>query len=96
MCGRSRTCTLAFELLLADPLQFFPIEVSVEDINDHSPVFPDERVTFKIPETSDPGSRFPVGAAQDLDIGTNDIQAYSIIPENEFFTGSFRVRMGSL
>ena len=25
MCGRSRTCTLAFELLLADPLQFFPI-----------------------------------------------------------------------
>ncbi|XP_040502998.1 protocadherin beta-4-like [Gallus gallus] len=86
MCGRSRTCTLAFELLLADPLQFFPIEVSVEDINDHSPVFPDERVTFKIPETSDPGSRFPVGAAQDLDIGSNDIQAYSIFPENEFFS----------
>ncbi|XP_072204110.1 protocadherin beta-15-like [Excalfactoria chinensis] len=86
MCGRSRTCTLAFELLLSDPLQFFPIEVSVEDINDHSPVFPEERVTFKIPETSDPGSRFPVGAAQDLDIGSNDIQAYSIVPENEFFT----------
>ena len=86
MCGRSRTCTLAFELLLADPLQFFPIEVSVEDINDHSPVFPDERVTFKILETSDPGTRFPVGAAQDLDIGSNDIQAYSIIPENEYFT----------
>ncbi|XP_021239342.1 protocadherin beta-15-like [Numida meleagris] len=88
MCGRSRTCTLAFELLLADPLQFFPIEVSVEDINDHSPVFPDERVTFKIPETSDPGSRFPVEPAHDLDIGSNDIQAYSIVPENEFFTVS--------
>ncbi|XP_021239008.1 protocadherin beta-15-like, partial [Numida meleagris] len=86
MCGRSRTCTLAFELLLVDPLQFFPIEVSVVDINDHSPVFPDERVTFKIPETSDPGSRFPVGAAQDLDIGSNDIQAYSIVPENEYFS----------
>ncbi|XP_052540587.1 protocadherin beta-15-like [Tympanuchus pallidicinctus] len=86
LCGRSRTCTLAFELLLADPLQFFPIEVSVEDVNDHSPVFPDERVTFKIPETSDPGSRFPVEAAQDLDIGSNDIQAYSIAPENEFFS----------
>ncbi|XP_072204447.1 protocadherin beta-15-like [Excalfactoria chinensis] len=95
MCGRSRTCTLAFELLLSDPLQFFPIEVSVEDINDHSPVFPDERVTFKIPETSDPGSRFPVEAAQDLDIGSNDIQVYNIYPENEFFSVfTHRIREG--
>lgn len=90
MCGRSRTCTLAFELLLADPLQFFPIEVSVEDINDHSPVFPDERLVFKILETSDPGSRFPVEGAQDFDVGSNDIQAYSIIPENEFFSVSYQ------
>ncbi|XP_031411505.1 protocadherin beta-15-like [Meleagris gallopavo] len=74
----------------ADPLQFFPIEVSVEDINDHSPVFPDERVTFRILETSDPGSRFPVEAAQDLDVGSNDIQAYSIVPENEFFAVSYQ------
>ncbi|XP_052540577.1 protocadherin beta-15-like [Tympanuchus pallidicinctus] len=86
LCGRSRTCTLAFELLLADPLQFFPIEVSVEDVNDHSPVFPGERLTFKIPELTEAGSRFPVEAAQDLDIGSNDIQAYSIAPENEFFS----------
>ncbi|OXB52437.1 hypothetical protein ASZ78_013609, partial [Callipepla squamata] len=90
LCGRSPTCTLAFELLLVDPLQIVPVEVSVEDINDHSPVFPDERVTFNILETSDPGSRFPVAAAQDLDVGSNDIQAYSIIPENEFFAVSFR------
>ncbi|OXB75122.1 UNVERIFIED_CONTAM: hypothetical protein H355_003200 [Colinus virginianus] len=85
MCGRSPTCTLAFELLLADPLQIVPVEVSVEDINDHSPVFPDERVTFKIPELSEPGSCFPVAAAQDLDIGSNDIQAYSIVPKNDYF-----------
>ncbi|OXB75121.1 UNVERIFIED_CONTAM: hypothetical protein H355_003199 [Colinus virginianus] len=86
LCGRSPTCMLSFELLLVDPLQIVPVEVSVEDINDHSPVFPDERVTFKIPELSEPGSRFPVDGAQDLDIGSNDIQAYSIIPEKEYFT----------
>ncbi|OXB64941.1 hypothetical protein ASZ78_007344 [Callipepla squamata] len=90
MCGRSPTCTLAFELLLVDPLHIVPVEVSVKDINDHSPVFPDERVTFKIPERGDQGSRFPLRAAQDLDVGSNDIQAYSIIPENEFFAVSFR------
>ncbi|OXB51597.1 hypothetical protein ASZ78_000198, partial [Callipepla squamata] len=90
MCGRSPTCTLAFELLLADPLQFFPIEVSVKDINDHSPVFPDERVTFKIPETSNPGSRFPLDLAQDLDIGSNDVQTYVIHPENKYFSVSYQ------
>ncbi|XP_072204715.1 protocadherin beta-4-like [Excalfactoria chinensis] len=95
MCGRSRTCTLAFELLLSDPLQFFPIEVSVEDINDHSPVFPEERVTFKIPERGDPGSRFSVEAAQDLDIGSNGIQVYSISPENEHFSVSFQTHSES-
>ncbi|KAM9266055.1 LOW QUALITY PROTEIN: protocadherin beta-15-like [Cariama cristata] len=90
LCGQSGTCTLPFELLLADPLQIFRVEVAVEDINDHSPVFPEERVTFKIPERSDLGSRFPLEGARDLDVGSNSIQAYSIAPENEYFSVSFR------
>ncbi|XP_074958415.1 protocadherin beta-15-like [Phalacrocorax aristotelis] len=93
LCGQSRTCTLPFELLLANPLQFFRVEVAVEDINDHSPVFPEERVTFKIPETSDPGSRFPLEGAWDLDVGSNSVQAYSIAPENEYFSVSFGSRV---
>ncbi|XP_013816975.2 protocadherin beta-15-like [Apteryx mantelli] len=90
ICGQSVTCTVAFELLLGNPLQFFRIEVAVEDINDHSPVFPEEQVTFKIPETSEPGSRFPLEGARDLDVGSNSLQAYSIAPENEYFSVSFR------
>ncbi|XP_032558705.1 protocadherin beta-15-like [Chiroxiphia lanceolata] len=89
LCAQSHTCTLAFELLLADPLQFFRVEVTLHDINDHSPVFPTERVTFKIPEKTDPGSRFPLELARDLDIGSNSIQAYSIAPENGYFSVSF-------
>ncbi|GAB0206615.1 protocadherin beta-15-like [Grus japonensis] len=92
LCGQSGTCTLPFELLLANPLQFFRVEVTVEDINDHSPVFPEQQVTFKILETSNPGSRFPLEGAQDLDIGSNSIQAYSIAPENEYFSVSFGSR----
>ncbi|XP_075298262.1 protocadherin beta-15-like [Opisthocomus hoazin] len=89
LCGQSDTCTLSFELLLANPLQFFRVEVAVEDINDHSPVFPEERVTFKILETSNPGSLFPLEGARDLDVGSNSVQAYSIAPENEYFRVSF-------
>ncbi|XP_071426414.1 protocadherin beta-15-like [Pithys albifrons albifrons] len=93
LCGQSGTCMLPFELLLANPLQFFRVEVALEDINDHSPVFPAERVTFKIPETSEPGSRFPLEVARDLDIGSNSIQAYNITPENEYFSVSFGSRI---
>ncbi|XP_065546599.1 protocadherin beta-15-like [Lathamus discolor] len=89
LCGQSATCTLPFELLLANPVQFFRVEVAVEDINDHAPVFPEERVTLKILERSDPGSRFPLQGARDLDVGSNSIQAYSISPENEYFSVDF-------
>ncbi|XP_074459994.1 protocadherin beta-15-like [Larus michahellis] len=92
LCGQSATCTLPFELLLANPLQFFRVEVAVEDINDHCPIFPEERVTIKIPETSNPGSNFPLEGAWDLDVGSNSIQAYSISPENEYFSVSFGSR----
>ncbi|OPJ88333.1 hypothetical protein AV530_008304 [Patagioenas fasciata monilis] len=92
LCGQDATCTLPFELVLVNPLQFLRVEVTVEDINDHAPVFPEEQVTFKIPETSNPGSRFPLEGAQDLDIGSNSIQAYSISPENVYFNVSFGIR----
>ncbi|XP_071426683.1 protocadherin beta-15-like [Pithys albifrons albifrons] len=89
LCGQSGTCMLPFELLLANPLQFFRVEVALEDINDHSPVFPEKRVTFKIPERSDQGSHFPLDPARDLDVGSNSIQGYSIAPENEYFSVFF-------
>ncbi|XP_027766072.1 protocadherin beta-15-like, partial [Empidonax traillii] len=92
LCGQADTCTLPFELLLADPLQFFRVEVTLEDVNDHSPVFPEERVSFDIPETSDPGSLFPQEVARDLDVGSNSVQAYSISPENEYFSISYGSR----
>ncbi|NXG04380.1 PCDB4 protein, partial [Sakesphorus luctuosus] len=92
LCGQSGTCMLPFELLLANPLQFFRVEVALEDINDHSPVFPEERVTFRIVETREPGSRFPLEVARDLDIGSNSIQAYRITPEVEYFSVSYGSR----
>ncbi|NXU37841.1 PCDBF protein, partial [Drymodes brunneopygia] len=45
-----------------------------------------------IPETSEPGSRFPLEVARDLDIGSNNIQAYRIAPENEYFSVSYGSR----
>ncbi|XP_056357998.1 protocadherin beta-15-like [Oenanthe melanoleuca] len=93
LCAHSATCMLPFELLLSDPLQFFRVEVSLEDINDNSPFFPAESVIFKIPERSDPGTRFPLQVARDLDIGSNTVQAYSISPKNGYFSVSYGTRI---
>ncbi|XP_059339514.1 protocadherin beta-15-like [Ammospiza nelsoni] len=93
LCAQSDTCMLPFELLLSDPLQFFRVEVTLDDINDHSPIFPDERVTFKIVESRDPGSRFPLEVAEDLDIGSNTVQEYNISPENKYFSISHGSRI---
>ncbi|XP_053935935.1 protocadherin beta-4-like [Cuculus canorus] len=92
LCAQAPACTLPFELLLADPLQFLRIEVAVRDINDHSPRFPDEQVTLKIAENSNPGLRFAMEVAQDSDVGINSVQGYSISPENEYFSVSFGSR----
>ncbi|XP_063269778.1 protocadherin beta-4-like [Prinia subflava] len=93
LCAQAAPCMLPFELLLSNPLQFFRVEVALEDINDHSPVFPEERVSFDILETSEPGSRFPLEVARDLDIGSNTVQMYSIAPQNEYFRVSYESRI---
>ncbi|NWT07029.1 PCDBF protein, partial [Mionectes macconnelli] len=43
-------------------------------------------------ERGDPGSRFPLEVALDLDIVSNSVQAYSIVPENEYFSVSYGSR----
>ncbi|XP_014117940.1 PREDICTED: protocadherin beta-4-like, partial [Pseudopodoces humilis] len=92
LCGQSATCMLPFELLFSNPLQFFRVEVALEDINDNSPVFREDRVSFRIPETTEPGSRLPLELARDLDIGSNTVQTYSISPENKYFSISYGTR----
>ncbi|KGL77495.1 Protocadherin beta-1, partial [Tinamus guttatus] len=44
-----------------------------------------------IVEMSEPGSRFSLEGAQDLDVGSNSLQAYIIAPENEYFSVSFGI-----
>ncbi|NWI08656.1 PCDB8 protein, partial [Crypturellus soui] len=45
-----------------------------------------------IVEMSEPGSRFSLEGAEDLDVGSYSLQAYSIAPENDYFSVSFRSR----
>ncbi|XP_066199473.1 protocadherin beta-4 isoform X2 [Saccopteryx leptura] len=84
LCGPTESCVLHFQVLLETPVQFFEGELSIQDINDHSPVFPTREMLLKIPENSQPGTIFPLKLAQDLDVGSNGLQKYTMSPNSHF------------
>ncbi|XP_045140413.1 protocadherin beta-4 isoform X6 [Echinops telfairi] len=84
LCGLIEPCVLYFQVFLETPVQFFQGELLIQDINDNSPVFPDREMFLNIPENSRPGTLFPLKLAQDLDVGSNGLQKYTISPNSHF------------
>ncbi|XP_048077073.1 protocadherin beta-4 [Ursus arctos] len=84
LCGPTEPCVLHFQVFLEKPVQFFEGELSIQDVNDHSPVFPTGEMLLKILENSQPGTLFPLKLAQDLDVGSNGLQKYTISPNSHF------------
>ncbi|XP_072486694.1 protocadherin beta-15-like isoform X2 [Notamacropus eugenii] len=78
LCGPTEPCLLPFQILLEKPFQIVRAELWVQDINDHSPVFLKTEMLLNVPENSPPGSLFSLKTAQDLDIGSNTVQNYTI------------------
>ncbi|XP_068963497.1 protocadherin beta-16-like [Petaurus breviceps papuanus] len=84
LCGPAEPCVLPFQILLENPLHIIPAELRVLDINDHAPIFPDTEMLLKIRENSPPGSLFSLKSALDLDVGINNVQNYTVIPNSHF------------
>ncbi|XP_055980389.1 protocadherin beta-14-like [Sorex fumeus] len=84
LCGSIEPCMLHFQVVLENPLQFFQAELHVRDINDHSPIFLDKEILLKISESTTIGTTFLMESAQDLDIGRNSLQNYSVSPNSHF------------
>ncbi|XP_077624920.1 protocadherin beta-18-like [Crocuta crocuta] len=84
LCHLTEPCILHFQVLFENPLQFFRAELWVNDINDHTPAFLDKHILLKISEGTAPGSSFPMDSAQDLDVGKNGVQNYTLSP-NPYF-----------
>uniref|UniRef100_A0A8C9AIS3 Protocadherin beta 14 n=1 Tax=Prolemur simus TaxID=1328070 RepID=A0A8C9AIS3_PROSS len=85
LCGSSEPCVLHFQVVLENPLQFFRAELHVKDINDHSPAFLDKEILIKISESTTIGTTFLMESAQDLDVGSNSLQNYTISPNSHFY-----------
>uniref|UniRef100_M0R4V1 Protocadherin beta 7 n=1 Tax=Rattus norvegicus TaxID=10116 RepID=M0R4V1_RAT len=84
LCGFVDPCVLPFQVSLEKPVQYFQGELLIQDINDHAPEFPDRELLLKIPENSQPGTRFSLKLAQDLDVGNNGLQEYRVSTNPHF------------
>ncbi|XP_005534663.1 PREDICTED: protocadherin gamma-B5-like, partial [Pseudopodoces humilis] len=76
--------SVSFEALVQDPLNIFHIEVSIEDMNDNSPVFSKAALDLEIGEWTLPGARFPLEMARDADAGSNSLLTYQITSNPSF------------
>ncbi|KAM8968719.1 protocadherin-23 [Sarcophilus harrisii] len=59
------------------------VEITVNDVNDHSPRFPSDTLQLDISELSPPGTAFRLPGARDPDAGLFSIQGYTLLQPPE-------------
>nr|XP_055072452.1 protocadherin-8 isoform X2 [Misgurnus anguillicaudatus] len=86
VCKRNPRCVITFDVAFVSAEQFelFHVEVEVMDVNDNSPEFPRAECTIEISESAAVGTRIPLDAAEDADVGSNSIQSYQITDNTHF------------
>ncbi|XP_066479014.1 protocadherin beta-16-like [Tiliqua scincoides] len=84
LCGMMDPCLLLSEIVLQNPLRIYSIETLIEDVNDNNPKFSKNEFELEIPETVPINTRFPMDSAEDLDLGENTVQNYTLSPNEHF------------
>ncbi|XP_030648888.1 protocadherin gamma-A11-like [Chanos chanos] len=84
LCGKVSACSIAFNVILENPMELHRVNVDILDINDNSPVFPRVEMQLEISEAAPPGARFSLESAIDPDVGMNTLQKYTLHPTDHF------------
>ncbi|XP_039976516.1 protocadherin alpha-3-like [Xiphias gladius] len=84
VCERTSTCLIHLKAVLENPLEIHYVSVEIQDINDHSPTFPEDEARLEIFESALPGERFQLQAARDPDSGIYSVQQYKLSQNDHF------------
>ncbi|KAL3880294.1 hypothetical protein ACJMK2_032542 [Sinanodonta woodiana] len=89
VCEFSADCVKELDIAVTADRPFFTIisvNVTIEDINDNAPVFPENSTKFEISEGVNIGYEFRIKSATDKDTGgNNSIQSYSLMQVDSTF-----------
>ncbi len=84
LCAKTTPCALHLQMILDNPMELYTITIEITDINDNAPSFEKKDFRFEISESAAAGAGFMLGGAFDADVGTNDLQNYSLKPSDQF------------
>ncbi|KAM5170547.1 protocadherin Fat 4-like [Mantella aurantiaca] len=92
LCGSIVKCVLRLEVVAENHLELFNIEIEIQDINDNYPTFSNDDYFIEITELlTSLGSQFALEIAEDLDIGSNSVNQYTL-NTNPYFSLSVKNR----
>ncbi|XP_061490253.1 protocadherin beta-16-like [Rhineura floridana] len=84
LCGQTDPCLLLSQIVLENPLELYSIVMKIEDVNDNTPNFSKNKFELEIPENVPTNTQFPLESAQDEDLGKNNIENYTLSPNEHF------------
>ncbi|XP_024919202.1 protocadherin gamma-A2-like isoform X22 [Cynoglossus semilaevis] len=84
LCGQTTPCSLHFQIILENPMEFYTVTVEIVDVNDNPPSFEKNDVKIKISESAKSGAKFLLDRAIDPDVGSNGLQTYRLEPKDNF------------
>ncbi|XP_048371655.1 protocadherin beta-16-like isoform X3 [Sphaerodactylus townsendi] len=84
LCDQTEPCLLLSKIALEKPLEIISMEIKIEDVNDNAPKFSKAEFNLQIPEIVPINTRFPLETAQDMDLGGNSVQNYTLSPNENF------------
>ncbi|XP_029970149.1 protocadherin alpha-8-like [Salarias fasciatus] len=91
LCETITPCLMNLKLVAENPMEIHYVGVEIIDVNDNFPSFQEEEYILEISESTLPGKRFQLPAAQDPDVNTNTVRAYKL-NTNDFFSVQIRER----
>ena len=95
LCGVTSPCSIHFEIVLDNPIEFHPVTIEILDVNDNAPVFPKDDIELDISESALPGARFVLPNAVDPDAGVNTLQTYALKHNSHFVLKTDTQKPGS-
>ena len=92
ICPQRLTCDVNMDIAVG-PREYFQVigvTVTIADINDRRPEFPQDAVTLEIPESASAGAIYKLPEAEDLDSGRFGLQGYRMETD---FDGFFQLNV---
>ena len=88
ICTHQLECDILLDVAIVQPVDYFEVikvTLTLIDVNDNDPAFPELETTLHLSENAAPPVSFVLPSAIDPDSGLNTIQSYDIITDSTAF-----------